>query len=105
MQVGGGQRVSMMRARLSAASAGMLWRFRLFGLCGGGLDDIERDGRHREQSADTGDVVNACWVGQRASVLSEISGPFQNRHPHEFEQIKERQGPNANETTEQRSSA
>jgi hypothetical protein len=52
----------------------MLWRFRLFGVCGGGLDDIERDERHREQSADTGDVVGACWVGQQALVLSEISG-------------------------------
>jgi hypothetical protein len=49
-----------------------------FVLCGGGLDD--RDERRREQSADTGGVVGACWVGQ-ASILSEIGGSLPKSTP------------------------
>jgi len=37
----------------AAARAGMLWRFQLFGLCGGGLDGVDRDEWNCEQLADT----------------------------------------------------
>jgi hypothetical protein len=42
----------------------MLWRLQLFGLCGGGLDGVDRDERQREQGADTADVVGKCRAGQ-----------------------------------------
>jgi hypothetical protein len=67
----------MMRMRLSAAWAGS-GALGFFVLCGGGLDD--RDERHREQSADTGGVVVACWVFQ-ALILSEIGGPLPKSTP------------------------
>jgi hypothetical protein len=49
-----------------AAAAAGVWRLPLFGLCGGGLDGVDRDERQREQRADTGSWHVSGWsVGRR----------------------------------------
>ena len=64
----------------AAAWAGMLWGFRLFGLCGGGLDGVDRDEWNREQLADTRDVVGAGWAGQQAIVTDAVEALWQHMH-------------------------
>jgi hypothetical protein len=59
-----------------AAWAGMLWRFRLFRLCGGGLDGVER----REQGADAGNAASTCWAGQQAVVTAAAEALQQHMH-------------------------
>jgi hypothetical protein len=49
----------------AAARAGMLRRFRLFGVCGGGLDGLDRDERHCEQLADACNILGAGWLVSR----------------------------------------
>ena len=56
----------------AAAWAGVLWGFRLFRLCGGGLDGVDRDEWNCEQVADTRDVVDAGWAGQQAIVTDAV---------------------------------
>ncbi len=56
----------------AAAWAGMLWRFRLFGLCVGSLDGIDRDEWNSEQLAYPRDVLGAGWAGQQAVVTDAM---------------------------------
>src|SRR5467141_32106 len=71
----------------------MLWCFRLFGLsacrslCGGSLDGIDRDEWHREQGADTRDVVGAGWAGEQAVVTDAVKARWQDMHQEAADEL------------------
>jgi hypothetical protein len=71
----------------ATAWAGMLWRFRLFGLCGGGLDGVDREERHCEQLADTRDIVGACRAGQQAVVTDAVEALWQHMHQEAADEL------------------
>src|SRR6516225_2329732 len=71
----------------AAAGAGMLWRFRLFGLCGDGLDGVDRDEWNCEQLADTRDVVGASWAGQQAVVTDAVKALWQHVHQEAADEL------------------
>src|SRR5262249_15093861 len=71
----------------AAARAGMLWRFRLFGLCVGSLDGLDRDERHCEQRADTRDVVGAGWADQQAVVTDAMEALRQDMHQEAADEL------------------
>jgi hypothetical protein len=90
-EVGSGDALAVARqeglddAHVTAATwAGMLWRFQLFGLSGDSLDGVDRDEPHREQGADTSDVVGTCWAGQQAVVADTVEALGQHMHPEEI---------------------
>ncbi len=65
----------------------MLWGFRLFGLCGGSLDGIDRDEWNCEQLADTGDVVGASWADQQAVVTDAVEALWQHVHQEAADEL------------------
>jgi hypothetical protein len=71
----------------AAAWAGMVWWFQLFGLCGGDLDGVDRDERHREQGADTRDVVGRCWAGQQAVVSDAVEALCRHMHQEAADEL------------------
>jgi hypothetical protein len=77
----------MMRMRLPAVWARMLWRLGLFGLCGGGLDGGDRDERVREQGADTRDVVGACRAGEQAVARNAVEALWQQMHQEAADEL------------------
>src|SRR5262249_52502705 len=71
----------------AAAWARMLWRFWVFGLCGGGLDGVDREERHCEQLAGTRDGVGPCWAGQQAVVTGAVGGGGQHMHQEAADEL------------------
>jgi hypothetical protein len=51
---------------------GFLWLFGLNACRSFGVDGLDRDERHREQRADTRDIVGAGWAGQQAVVTDAV---------------------------------
>ena len=71
----------------AAARAGVLGRIRLFGLCVGSLDGIDRDEWNCEQLADTRDVVGAGWAGQQAVVTDAMEALWQDVHQEATDEL------------------
>src|SRR5215468_1466374 len=71
----------------AAARAGMLGRIRLFGLCMGGLDGLDRDERHCEQVADACNILGASWTGQQAVVTDAMEALWQHVHQEAADEL------------------
>jgi hypothetical protein len=65
----------------------MLWRFRLFGVCGGGLDGLNRDERHCEQVAEACNILGASWAGQQAVVTDAVKALRQDVHQEAADEL------------------